>query len=253
MQSLLKSIPQFLLNSAVPPMCGVCGRATHDAQKLCAQCWRGLAHIAAPICDVLGTPLPIEFARVGEAYVSLQAQTNPPEWGRARAAMVYMGVARQVVHRFKFSDGLPLGPFMAQEMLRAGAEVLSETDVLIPVPLHWSRLIKRQYNQAAILAKRIGELAEIEVLPFALKRKRYTRQQVGLTRAQRARNVENAFVLSSEAAEFLKGKRVVLVDDVLTTGATLNELARVLKKARVKSIDVLVFATVVPDMYEDGL
>ncbi len=223
----------------------------HSAQKLCPQCWQKVQFITRPICDVFGIPHIMSGLDESEPRISLAAQLNPPKWRKARAATIYTGTAREIVHLFKYADGLHLGVLMAQAMARSGVQLLDHADVLIPIPLHWSRIFKRQYNQAHILAQHISAISGVPALPHILKRARRTPPQIGLTRAQRAKNVENAFSIPPRFANSIKGKRIVLIDDVLTTGATLNEAARLLRKAGAEHVDVLVFGVVTPNMQDE--
>jgi ComF family protein len=150
-----------------------------------------------------------------------------------------------MVQALKYGDRLDLAPAMARWMALAGRELLAEADALIPVPLHWRRLWSRRFNQAAVLAKMISRLTGVPVAYHALRRVRATRQQVGLTQAERATNVQGAFKVSAEGRSDTHGRRLVLIDDVLTSGATLDNCARILLRAGAANVDALVFARVV--------
>ena len=152
-----------------------------------------------------------------------------------------------LVHRLKFSDRLDLAPAMAAWMARAGAELLSEADVIVPVPLHRGRLWSRRFNQAATLGKIIGANARLPFEPLALSRVKPTQSQVGLTKEQRRSNLAGALRVAPENRHLVEGRRVLLVDDVLTTGATANAASRALLRAGAVSVDVLTFAVVVMD------
>jgi ComF family protein len=199
--------------------------------------------IERPFCERLGTP----FAQdLGPGLLSPAAHADPPVFARARAVATYdEGPARILVQRLKYADRLDLAPAMARWMARAGAELTAEADMVIPVPLHRFRLWTRRFNQAALLAKGVADHAGLRYAPLALKRVRRTRPQVGLTREARAANVQGAFRVPPEAAPGVAGARVLLVDDVLTSGATLNAAARVLLRAGAARVDVLTFARVV--------
>jgi ComF family protein len=150
-----------------------------------------------------------------------------------------------MVQAFKYGDRLDLAPAMGRWMAIAGQELLSEADALVPVPLHWRRLWSRRFNQAATLAQTISRISGVLVRHDVLKRVRATRQQVGLTQTQRASNVQGAFRVPCAARPGVLGKRLLLVDDVLTSGATLDTCARILLRAGAANVDVLVFARVV--------
>lgn len=209
---------------------------------LCPGCWSKLSPIERPFCERLGIPFVYD---PGPGLLSMQAIADPPAYQRARAAVRYDEVARTLVHAFKYGDRLDLAPTMGRWMARAGAELLAEADLLVPVPLHWRRLWARRFNQSATLAKVIGEIAGLQVGHNALKRSKATPQQVGLSRSERALNVQGVFKVPAEGKAAVAGRRIVLVDDVLTSGATVDACARALLRAGAKNVDVLVFARVV--------
>ena len=175
----------------------------------------------------------------------MQAIASPPAYDRARAAVRYDDVPRTMVHALKYQDRTDLAPTMGRWMVRAGQELLGEADALVPVPLHWRRGWSRRYNQSGALAAVVGKSAQLPVIGNALRRMRPTLQQVGLSKADRALNVQGAFKVPLENKSFVQGRRIVLVDDVLTSGATVDACARALLRARAASVDVLVFARVV--------
>ena len=176
----------------------------------------------------------------------MEAIANPPAYARARAAVRYDDVARTLVHALKYQDRTDLAPAMGRWMARAGRELLAEADALVPVPLHWRRGWSRRYNQSGALARVIERQSGVKVASEALRRVRPTQQQIGLSRSQRASNVQGAFKVAPITGDpRLQGRRVVLIDDVLTSGATVDACARALLRAKAASVDVLVFARVV--------
>ena len=198
--------------------------------------------IERPFCDRLGTPFEQDL---GEGLLSPQAIADPPVFRRARAVARFEdGPARRLVHRLKYSDrgdlAKPLGAWMA----RAGADVLADADAIVPVPLHPLRLWKRRFNQAAALAQAVAAESGKPFEPRWLLRVKSTRSQVGLTREQRAANMQGAFRVAAGGAA-AEGSRIVLVDDVLTSGATANAAARALLRAGAANVDLVVFARVV--------
>lgn len=231
-----------MLGLVYPPTCPGCAAATEDAHALCPACWSGMRLIERPYCPRLGTPFAVDLG-VGP-LLSLRAIADPPVFARARAVALYDGVARDLVHRLKYGDRLDLAAAMARMMASAGSELLAEADCLVPVPLHWSRLWRRRFNQAALLAGRVGRIAGIPCETGLLARVKATRPQVGLSRPARAQNLQGAFRVPAAARARLQGRRVLLVDDVMTTGATANAAARVLLRAGAGSVDVLAFALV---------
>ncbi len=177
--------------------------------------------------------------------ISPAAFADPPAFDHARAAMRFSDVARDLVHLLKYGDRLDLVKPFANWMTRAGNEILRDADLLIPVPLHWTRLFQRRFNQSAELARAISRQTKLPVLDDVLVRVRATSPQVGLARDERAKNVHGAFAVEKNSRTKLKAKRIVLVDDVLTTGATANACARVLRRAGAARIDVLTLTRVV--------
>lgn len=226
---------------ALPPLCPAC-REPVIGQALCADCWAKLNFIAPPYCERLGIPFAYD---PGPGILSMQAIAEPPAYGRARAAVRYDDVARTLVHAFKYSDRLDLAPTLGLWMAQAGRELLDDADAIVPVPLHWRRLWARRFNQSAMLADVIAKDCGRHVTYDALKRVKATAQQVGLTRAQRADNIQGAFRVMVAGKAAVAGRRLVLVDDVLTTGATAEGCARALLRAGAANVDVLTFARVV--------
>jgi ComF family protein len=230
------------LDVALPPLCPSCRAPVGDGGGLCAACWSKLSLIEPPYCARLGIPFTYD---PGPGFLSMEAIATPPAYDRARAAVRYDEVARALVHGFKYGDRMDLAPMMARWMARAGHELLGDADGLVPVPLHWRRLWARRFNQSAALAGVIADLSGVPVLHGALRRVRATVQQVGLNKNQRADNVQGAFkVLPAQKAD-VKGRRLILIDDVLTSGATVDTCARALLRAGAAHVDVLVFARVV--------
>jgi ComF family protein len=232
---------RLALDVALPALCVAC-REPVDGEGVCAACWAKLSFIEPPYCPRLGIPFVYD---PGPDMLSMEAIASPPAYSRARAAVRYDEVARTLVHALKYQDRTDLAPAMGRWMARAGHELLAGADMLIPVPLHWRRAWSRRFNQSGALAHAIERQSGIKLRGDLLQRVRATEQQVGLSRAQRASNVQGAFQLSTEAKSQVQRRRIVLVDDVLTTGATLDACARALLRAKASQVDVLVFARVV--------
>lgn len=227
-----------------PPVCVACRAATGEAQALCAHCWGEIGFIERPYCERLGTPFAVDL---GPGLLSPAAIADPPVFGRARAVCRFEDVARELVHRLKYGDRAELALTLGRMMAQAGHELIAEADLVAPVPLHRTRLWRRRFNQAALLAGTVARLAALPHEPALLARVRRTRQQVGLSRSQRADNLQGAFRVPESARRLVEGRRVLLVDDVLTTGATVNAAARILLRAGARQVDVLTFARVVTD------
>ncbi len=235
------AVSRRVLDIALPTLCVAC-REPVSGEGVCATCWAKLSFIAPPFCERLGIPFVYD---PGPGILSMEAIADPPAYHRARAAVRYDDVARSLVHGLKYQDRTDLAPTLGGWMALAGKDVLDGADVIVPVPLHWRRGWSRRYNQSGALATVIGQLSRRQVNGTALRRVRSTQQQVGLSRTERARNVQGAFAVAAERKADIRDRRVVLIDDVLTSGATVDACARALLRAKAASVDVLVFARVV--------
>ena len=191
----------------------------------------------------MGAPFGLDF---GPGMISAEAIANPPNFTRARSATIHVKIARQLVSRLKYGDRTDLAPWMADWMIRAGNELLAETDIIVPIPLHRGRYFSRRYNQAAELARAIAQKTEKPFSPEAIMRAKATKNQVGLTRNQRLENVRSAFKVPPASEILVAGKTVLLIDDVLTTGATANAACKALLKAGATKTNLLTFSQVVP-------
>jgi ComF family protein len=239
--ALATRLAHAALDTLYPPTCLACRAATSRHGALCPRCWSAMRFIERPYCERLGTPFEHDL---GQGLISPQAMADPPAFDRARAVARFEdGPARTLVHRLKYSDRAELARPIASWMARAGADVLADADLLTPVPLHALRLWRRRFNQAAALSAEISRQTGKPSNLSALRRVKATRSQVGLSRAQRAENVQGAFRVAE--GDVMRGLNVVLIDDVLTSGSTANAASRALLRAGAKRVDVLVFARVV--------
>jgi ComF family protein len=222
-----------------PPACPGCGRRMAAHGALCQSCWTEVRFIERPYCEVLGLPFTHDL---GAGFLSAQAIADPPVFARLRAVCAFEGTGRTLVHALKYRDHTELAPMMARWMARAGKELVEECDAIVPVPLHRWRLFSRRFNQAADLGRALSVLTGRPMLADALRRRRRTAQQVGLDRAAREANMKGAFEVAHQGKSDLFGKRILLVDDVYTTGATVSAATRALKRAGATNVDVLTFA-----------
>ena len=235
--ALAKGIAGFI----VPAACLTCRDRLADTDSVCPTCWRRIDFIRPPLCDRLGLPMPYG---TGGIMVSAAAVARPPAYDRARAVARFDGVMRDLVHGFKYADRHEARRLFSRWMMEAGKDLIGDADVVVPVPLARSRLLWRRYNQAAILASDIAAARGKIFAPLALKRIRKTPSQVGLTPDQRQRNVAGAFAVPVSQQHVLADRSVLLIDDVITTGATIEACARVLRRSRVARVDVLALALV---------
>ena len=230
-----------LVRAILPPSCLACGDPTADEGGLCSRCWNGLAFIEQPYCDRLAIPFTFDF---GEGSLSTEAIADPPPFDRLRAAVIYNGIARELVHALKYRDHLELVQWMAGWMSRAGSDVIADADVIVAVPLHRRALWWRRFNQAAVLAMSVAGRANKTVAADAVRRVRPTDRQVGLGRSAREANVRGAFRVDDGGRAALAGRRVLIVDDVFTTGATIRAVTKAVRRAGARAVDALVFARV---------
>jgi ComF family protein len=243
MTTLLPRLGQVLrlfLDMLIPPRCPSCGAITSEQGALCADCWQHLRFLGPPHCACCGQPFPLD---VGAEARCPRCLTRPPRFDRARAVFRYDEASRPLILRFKHADRIAVARPFARWMARAGGALLAEADLLVPVPLHPWRLFRRRYNQAALLALELSRLSGVPVWPDALRRIRATPPQGRLSGRARHRNVRGAFRLRQPQA--VAGRRILLIDDVMTTGATLEECARLLRMGGASGVDVLTLARVV--------
>jgi ComF family protein len=238
----LRLVGGFVLDQLYPPVCLGCEAPIAAGDGLCGACFTKLRPITAPLCRVLGLPFEVS---PGPDALSAEAIAEPPPFGRARAAVIYNDVARTLVSRLKYGDRPELARFCARLMAGAGHELWGDDALLVPVPLHPGRQRERRYNQSGELAAAIGRLTGVAVDPHLVRRVKRTRQQVGLSADGRARNVAGAFAVHPDLLARLNGRRVVLVDDVYTTGSTVRAVTRTLIKGGAGEVDVVSFARVV--------
>jgi ComF family protein len=232
---------RWLLDAVLPPRCPNCGTIVDTPAAICGICWSAIGFIAEPMCQRCGGPF--EF-KVADRSICGRCLSDPPVFERARAATLYDDGCRSLILKFKHGDGLHLAPLFGAWLARSGASLLAEADLLVPVPLHRTRLLRRRYNQAAVLALDLGRRANVPVDVLGLIRARRTPSQGTRTRLGRERNVRGAFKVAGDLSARLKGQRVLLIDDVLTSGATANACARVLLRSGAKAVDVLTIARV---------
>lgn len=223
----------------LPPRCLTCRTGVEAQGSLCVTCWSGLNFIAGPGCAACGLPFAHE---IGPEALCAACIRRRPSFDRARAALVYDDASRGLILGFKHGDRTEAAPALARWLARAGAELVDAADLIAPVPLHRSRLLSRRYNQAALIANVLGGDRSV---PDLLERKRRTPSQGGLNARERRLNVRGAFILRPRYQERVRGKRILLIDDVHTTGATLEACARALKRAGCVAVDTLCVARVV--------
>jgi len=233
---------QTVIRALFPPQCLLCETWVAQAGGLCPDCWRETEFLTGVLCDSCAAPLP----GVG-TDVTVQCDTclsHPPPWRHGRAVMRYTGRGRHLVLALKHSDRTDIAPGAAKMMYRAAKDIVSGDSVFVPVPLHWMRLAKRRYNQSALLAQALARSAGAQVALGALHRPKRTRSLGGLSPDARAQELEAAIVVAQP--QHIVGRHVILVDDVLTSGATLRACAQAMTQAGAAQVDVVVLARAAP-------
>ncbi|MGD0433745.1 MAG: ComF family protein [Acetobacteraceae bacterium] len=233
------------LDLLLPPSCVLCFTAVDAPRLLCGDCFGKLSVISEPWCGCCGAPFELAWHAV-EGGLCQRCIDAPPPFERARAALNYDDASRRLVLPFKHGDRIEFASVLARLMAQAGAKLLREADVIVPVPLHRRRLFVRRYNQAALLAQALAAMTGREAILDALARSHATRSLDGKSAAERWNEVANAFAVRPRRAHLIEGRRILLIDDVMTSGATTSACADRLLEAGANAVDVLVLARV-PD------
>ena len=234
-----------MLDLLLPPNCATCDQPAAAPGQLCAECFRLTGFVTPPFCARCGVPF-TTAALGGPEQLCPACILLPPVFGEARAALRYDAQSRRMILPLKHADRTDLVAALAPQMVRVGGPLLARADLLVPVPLHRHRLFQRRYNQAALLARAISRLSHVPLQPDALVRIRATDSLGDKSAEARAAEVQRAFVVRASRVRRVHGLRVLLVDDVMTSGATANECAAALLRAGAAAVDVLVAARV-PD------
>lgn len=230
-----------ILDALLPPLCLSCRVPVDRHGALCADCWKQVDFLGPPHCACCGLPFSFEMP---EGSLCAACIASPPPYRRMRAATRYSAISRRLILGYKHGDQLHMTPALAGWLERVGAELLDDADLIVPVPLHRWRLLGRRYNQAALLALALGQRRGIPVATDVLIRRRRTRSQGGLRRRQRLTNLAGAIAVTELQRAQLAGQRVLLIDDVVTTGATVEACARALLAAGAAQVAVLALARV---------
>ncbi len=240
-KSPLLAMAQTALDTLLPPRCIATGEIVDAPGMVSPAFWSQLSFIEAPHCATCGLPFAFEASLQTLCAACID---YPPAFDTARSAVVYNDSSREVILGFKYGDRLHAVDTFVPWMQRAGKELLNDTDIIIPVPLHQRRLWERRFNQSALLAEELADRTDKKYFPDALLRLRHTVPQQGLNVKDRNKNVKSAFGIQTRYKEAIKGKNILLIDDVFTSGATLNECARTLKKTGAEKVFVLTIARV---------
>ncbi len=252
----IRRAAEILLDAILPPRCLVSGEIVERSGQLSAGIWRDINFIAPPLCACCGVPFPFDAGGDlggdgggdgggSDAVVCGACIASPPRFARARAVFQYDDTSRRMILAFKHADRMEGAPAFAAWMQRAGAEILPGTDLIVPVPLHRLRLWMRRYNQAAVLALALGRACNIAVAVDALARVRHTPPMINMNSEARRKNLRGAIRLRHAENRNITGRNILLIDDVLTSGATAEACALALGSAGAARVDVLTLARVV--------
>jgi ComF family protein len=232
----------------LPPRCPVNGDIVDTVGAISPRAWRDLTFVADPKCQCCGIPFTIEVITDSDTpndFLCADCLSSPRPFDNAKSLLVYNDGCRKMILAFKHGDALHLHTTLAPLLTQLGKDFITEQSVLVPVPLHWRRLVKRRYNQAAVLGMEMSKIAHIPCWPDTLSRIRHTPPQGHKSAKDRHQNVAGAFDINTAYLGKITGKDIILIDDVFTTGATLEECAKVLKAAGAKTVNILTVARVV--------
>lgn len=234
----LRKVVKYMVDIVFPPQCAICGNTIEKQGGICANCFAKMHFITSPFCNICGKP----FNAITEKWQICPSCLGKKEFDKARFALIYDESSKPLILSFKHADKTHITSLLAKLMANAGEDILKDADMLIPVPLSWQRLLRRRYNQSALLAKELSKLTKVPFCFDVLKRKRNTKSQGDFNAKERYKNVKGAFTIHHK--EKIQNKTLVIIDDVFTTGATVQECAKVLRKNGAGKIYVLALATV---------
>ncbi|GEM18208.1 ComF family protein [Gluconobacter oxydans] len=241
MKRLLTRSARVVLDTLLPPTCAACGTEVMTEGAFCGTCFQAAHRIVSPSCYRCGVPLENEGLG-GPQNCCAACQAHPPVWRSARAAFVYDTWSRRLILPLKYSDHTENAAVLARQMASAAEDMLQNVTLVAPVPLYRTRLWKRRYNQAALMAQGVSRLAGLPCVVDALQRVRSTRALARLSAGEREREMEHAVRVRKGRGARIEGQAVLLVDDVLTTGSTASACTMALMKAGAASVDILVAA-----------
>lgn len=241
--AIIKQFMHHIIDTVLPPRCPVTGEIVSENGVLSPAAWKDLDFISDPLCSLCGYPMTVSSGETNQLCGA--CIQNPPYFDRARAPVAYNPISREIALKFKHGDQLHVVKTIAAMMRRSLMEVVTPCSIIIPVPLHPRRLLARRYNQAALIAGNLSALSDLPMVPDFLLRRKSTPPQKDKSFRLRKENVRAAFCVNPAYVQNASRKDFILIDDVYTTGATVNECARVLKKADARSVFVLTFARTV--------
>ncbi|WP_120499440.1 ComF family protein [Roseovarius sp. EL26] len=242
---MVASAIQTLIRAIYPPGCLICGERVESAFGLCPSCWREVPFIAGLCCDLCGVPLPGQDTGFDE--ICDDCLTVPRPWSKGRAALIYRDQARKLVLGLKHGDRQEIVRPAAGWMAKVAEPLLTKNTLITPIPLHWSRMIRRRYNQSALLGAELSNIVKQPFCPDLLRRTKRTKSLDGMSREDRFAMLEGALSIHPKRYDQLQGRSVLVVDDVMTSGATLAAAARVCLDAGAEDVRIVTLARVAKD------
>lgn len=244
----IRDLSKFCLDFFFPHRCFSCKQIVQDNGGLCSTCWLKISFISKPCCVKCSQ----HFSYLeGSNTLCLKCIGNEFLFDKLYFVLNFTNASKKLIHSFKFHDQIYLSKFFAKLMYNYWQDQLTEIDYIIPVPMHKFRMIERKFNQAALLATHIAKFTKKKILLSGLIKYKKTPRQAILNKQQRKINIKNSIIVNEKYFDLIKGKKILLVDDVFTTGATINECTKALKKAGASLIIVIVIARVLHDIIED--
>jgi ComF family protein len=244
-QALLSPL-RLIVDFALPERCPSCGSLTAERGVFCATCWNKLHFLGSPSCALCDLPLPYDSGAEQHCGACI---ARPPRHDGIKAAVAYGDIARHVALRLKYGGRIGLARMIARQLLRHAGDMPADA-VLVPVPLHWTRLWLRSFNQSALIARELAALTGHVHVPDMLRRTRRTTPLGGLSGQERRQMVAGAFAANPARAAMLRGRHIMLVDDVYTSGATTDACVRLLKKQGAVAVTIFCWARVLPQALE---
>ncbi|KKB96192.1 DNA utilization protein GntX [Candidatus Arcanobacter lacustris] len=228
-----------ILDLIFPPKCLICGSLIASMPGLCSNCWANINFISKPACAKCNLPFEYDF---GEDVICGACTASKPLYHKAKSVFIYDDFSKPLLHGLKYQDKTHLAPYLASLMRIAAGDLLSYSDIIIPVPLHKKKLLSRLYNQSALLSLYLHKSTKIPFEPNLLIKHKNTKTQTGLTKKQRLSNIKGSFMINEKFIYQVKDKNIMLVDDVITTGATINACTRLLLKYGANKVNILTLA-----------
>ncbi len=232
---ILKAVKDYIF----PNACLSCRNLIDENAFLCLDCWKETELIGQNICNKCGDPLEFE---IENELICGRCIRQMPIFNKSVSVFIFKGVTKEIIHKFKYEDQLHIAKKMVKLMLLKGQNLIEDSEIIAPVPMHFFKVLKRNYNQSAILAREIAENTDLSYVGDLLVKTKNTKPQFSLKYNERMQNLKDSFKTQHKYLDLIKGKNILLIDDVTTTGATLNSCAKTLLDSGCKSVNVITLA-----------